>query len=212
MEQQPDASRRVVIKGVAALGLAGAAGLPLAACGGRAGEAAAPPAPPTSPAVAPPPGASAGATAGAAAGSTKTGTPQGRARGGKATRTPEPAPATADAAKAKKKPKATATQAAPLVPKGQPIADAAEIPVGSGTLFEIDELIVTQPTSGDFRGFTSLCPHEGCVIDVFEGDQMICACHNSYFRIANGEKVRGPASGPVPRRPIVVVDGKVYRA
>ncbi|HUR74528.1 MAG TPA: Rieske 2Fe-2S domain-containing protein [Sporichthya sp.] len=141
----------------------------------------------------------------------------------KGAKTPKPAKSPSAAATTKPakspaaSPKATPKPAKPAAggggkPVGPSFADASAVPVGSGALFESDEIIVTQPTAGKYLGWSDLCTHEGCIIDVFQGKEMICTCHDSHFDIATGKPVAGPAKKVLPSKPIVVKDGKIYKA
>jgi len=116
-------------------------------------------------------------------------------------------------------------KAGPKKPKGKPkpgnlvkasdtpLAKTSDIPVNSGMLFEADEYIVTQPKPGKFVGFDSLCTHEGCPIDAFETPgEMDCTCHDSKFKIDSGKPFAGPAKKPVPKKPIIVENGQIYKA
>jgi Rieske Fe-S protein len=79
-------------------------------------------------------------------------------------------------------------------------ADAAggiptsEIPVGSGKIFPDTETVVTQPTAGTFKAFDAICPHQGCTVASFEGNQIVCPCHQSPFDSSTGDVVSGPAA------------------
>jgi Rieske Fe-S protein len=112
------------------------------------------------------------------------------------------------------KKKKGAAKGAKLVKQGNtPLASAEEIPVNSGMLFESDEYIVTQPEAGKFVGFDSLCTHEGCPIDVFDTPgEMNCSCHDSHFKLTDGSVISGPAKKPIPKKPILVEGGKIYKA
>lgn len=89
-----------------------------------------------------------------------------------------------------------AQPAASPTPKSFPKAD---IPVGSGTIFSDAKLVVTQPAAGQFKSFDYTCPHQGCPVTKMQGRQIVCACHNSYFDIADGHVISGPAtSGLTP--------------
>ncbi|MBA3745301.1 Rieske (2Fe-2S) protein [Sporichthya sp.] len=186
--------RRTVLRGISALGLAAFA-VPLAA---RASDG--------NNATTALPEASLESNAGAVS----------RAKAGpKPTPTPKPAP------KAKKKPKAAPKGKPKAAPKGAklvkasdtPLASGDTIPVNSGYLFEADEYIVTQPTAGKFVGFDSLCTHEGCPVDVFDTPGvMSCSCHSTNFKITDGKVISGPAKKPMPKRPIIVENGQIYRA
>jgi Rieske Fe-S protein len=72
----------------------------------------------------------------------------------------------------------------------------ADIPVGGGKIFADLQAVVTQPASGEFKAFTSVCTHQGCT--VAEVVQTInCTCHGSKFSITDGSVVNGPATAPL---------------
>jgi nitrite reductase/ring-hydroxylating ferredoxin subunit len=71
----------------------------------------------------------------------------------------------------------------------------AEIPVGSGKIYGNRSLVVTQPTTGDFKAFDTTCPHQGCQVSEIGGGLITCGCHGSQFRIADGSVARGPNTG-----------------
>jgi Rieske Fe-S protein len=80
----------------------------------------------------------------------------------------------------------------------------ANIPVGGGKVFGDQKVVVTQPTAGEFRAFTSVCTHQGCqVADVKDGT-INCSCHGSKFDIATGEVKQGPATRPLPTKSVSV--------
>jgi nitrite reductase/ring-hydroxylating ferredoxin subunit len=80
----------------------------------------------------------------------------------------------------------------------------AAIPVGGGKVFGDQQVVVTQPTTGEFKAFTSVCTHQGCqVADVSEGT-INCPCHGSRFDIATGEVQQGPATTALPEKTLSV--------
>ena len=94
-----------------------------------------------------------------------------------------------------------------------PLCSAGDIEVNHGALFESDGYVVTQPKAGKFVGFDSLCTHEGCPIDAFETPgEMDCTCHDSKFKLDTGKPFAGPAKKPVPKKPIIVEKGQIYKA
>jgi Rieske Fe-S protein len=77
----------------------------------------------------------------------------------------------------------------------------ADIPVGGGKIFADLQAVVTQPRSGDFKAFTSVCTHQGCT--VAEVVQTInCNCHGSKFSITDGSVVNGPATTPLAAKQV----------
>lgn len=47
---------------------------------------------------------------------------------------------------------------------GEVLAQAAEIPIGGGTVFKDAKVVVTQPTEGTFQGFDATCTHQRCIV------------------------------------------------
>ena len=84
----------------------------------------------------------------------------------------------------------------------------AAIPVGGGKVLRDQQVVVTQPTKGEFKAFTSVCTHQGCqVADVSDGT-INCPCHGSRFDIATGEVKQGPATTALPEKTVsVTTDG-----
>ncbi|MFE7796503.1 ubiquinol-cytochrome c reductase iron-sulfur subunit [Nocardia sp. NPDC057440] len=79
----------------------------------------------------------------------------------------------------------------------------AEIPVGGGRIFHQQGLVVTQPTPGEVRAFSAVCPHQGCAVSKI-GDTIECPCHGSKFSIADGSVLRGPAREPLAARNVAI--------
>ena len=90
-------------------------------------------------------------------------------------------------------------------------ATTSEIPKGGGAIFSDVGVVVTQPTAGDFKGFTNICTHAGCPLaSVFS--TINCNCHGSKFSITDGSVVQGPATQPLPVKPIKVQGGSISLA
>jgi Rieske Fe-S protein len=108
-----------------------------------------------------------------------------------------------------KKPEATATTSAPAETSGAPGAPApaaaltktADVPVGSGVI--VDGIVVTQPTAGVFKGFSTVCPHKGCDVSKVEDGTIDCPCHGSKFNL-EGAVVNGPATSPLTPKAVSV--------
>lgn len=81
---------------------------------------------------------------------------------------------------------------------------AADIPVGGGRVFEAIKVVVTQPTAGDYKAFSAVCPHQGCLVTSVSDGNIVCPCHASTFDIATGEVTGGPAKTGLPAKGVSV--------
>ena len=78
------------------------------------------------------------------------------------------------------------------------LASTSEIPVGGGKVFSAEKVVVTQPTAGEFKGFSAVCTHLGCLVDKVASGTIDCPCHGSKYSVKNGSVVSGPAPKPLP--------------
>ena len=103
---------------------------------------------------------------------------------------------------------ASAPSSAPASANGGGAANAlattSEIPVGSGKIFTEQKVVVTQPTSGDFKAFSAVCTHMGCIVSQISNGTIDCPCHGSRYSIKDGSVVAGPAPSPLPAEAIKV--------
>ncbi|MEV4166049.1 Rieske (2Fe-2S) protein [Nonomuraea dietziae] len=74
----------------------------------------------------------------------------------------------------------------------------AEVPVGGGTIFKEQKVVVTQPVAGEFKCFSALCTHKGCPVASVGNGTIDCPCHGSKFSIEDGSVKDGPATKPLP--------------
>jgi Rieske Fe-S protein len=86
------------------------------------------------------------------------------------------------------------TSSAPEPAGAKTLATTADVPVGSGVV--VGEVVVTQAAAGDFKAFSAVCTHTGCLINEVADGTINCPCHGSKFSL-DGEVVNGPASRPL---------------
>ncbi len=79
-----------------------------------------------------------------------------------------------------------------------PLGAVSDVPVGGGTIFADQQVVVTQPTEGQFKGFSSTCTHQGCQVSEVVDGTINCPCHASKFSIEDGSVQAGPAPSPLP--------------
>jgi len=70
----------------------------------------------------------------------------------------------------------------------------ADIPVGGGVVVSEPPVVLTQPTEGAVKAFTSICPHQGCKVNNVSDNQIFCPCHGSIFSGTDGSVIQGPAT------------------
>ena len=89
-------------------------------------------------------------------------------------------------------------------PSGGALATTDEVPVGGGTVFQKEKIVVTQPTEGDFKAFSAICQHQGCTVGSVKGDIIQCNCHGSQYSATDGSVKKGPATKPLPKKKVTV--------
>ncbi|MGW1071803.1 Rieske (2Fe-2S) protein [Streptomyces sp. NPDC002537] len=100
--------------------------------------------------------------------------------------------------------KGPATPTAP-VELGAP----ADVPVGGARLYREQRLVVAQPAKGEYKAFSAVCTHAGCVVDKIEDGKISCPCHGSKFEATTGKVLQGPAGAPLPAVQVKLADGKL---
>ena len=76
----------------------------------------------------------------------------------------------------------------------------ADVPVGGGKI--VGGAVVTQPSSGTFKAFTSTCTHQGCTVGSVANNKIMCPCHGSGFDASTGAVVNGPATRALPAKTV----------
>jgi thiosulfate dehydrogenase [quinone] large subunit len=96
---------------------------------------------------------------------------------------------------------------------GTVIAEVSAVAVGSSTRFTTPSgspAYLLRPSADVFMAFLATCTHQGCPITP-EGTGFRCPCHGSTFD-GNGQATGGPATRPLGKVPVRVVDGQVTTA
>jgi Rieske Fe-S protein len=95
-------------------------------------------------------------------------------------------------------------------PAGNALASTSQIPVGSGMVFSGQQVVVTQPSAGEFKAFSAVCTHMGCIVNQVSNGTIDCPCHGSQYSIKTGDVVAGPAPKPLPAKQIKVSGDSIF--
>jgi len=92
---------------------------------------------------------------------------------------------------------------------GTVLGAASDVPVGGGKIYKAAKVVVTQPARGQYKAFSAVCTHVGCIMSEVANGTIDCPCHGGQFKITNGAVVAGPPPSPLPARQVKVVNGQV---
>lgn len=84
------------------------------------------------------------------------------------------------------------------------VGKAAKLTHGSTTV------IVSQPSSGEYKAFSTVCTHQGCQVQVQDSNRIVCPCHGSEYAVADGSVVHGPAESPLASYSVQEKGGKIF--
>ena len=96
------------------------------------------------------------------------------------------------------------TASSESAPAADALTSTSEIEVGGGTIFADEEVVVTQPTEGEFKCFTAICSHQGCLVSSVSDGTINCDCHGSKYSIETGDVEEGPATFALAAEKITV--------
>ena len=92
---------------------------------------------------------------------------------------------------------------------GKPLTSTSDVPSGGGIVLPDQKVVVTQPTDGDFKAFSAICPHQGCLVSEVIDKEITCFCHGSQFSIEDGSVDGGPSTQPLAPVAITVTGDQI---
>ncbi|MEU3985634.1 Rieske (2Fe-2S) protein [Streptomyces sp. NPDC026672] len=95
---------------------------------------------------------------------------------------------------------------------GAALAKTSDIPEGGGKIFKDQGVVVTQPTAGTYKAFSSKCTHQGCAVSSIADGAIVCPCHGSQFSVEDGSVKKGPATQPLASAKVTVSGDEITLA
>lgn len=80
---------------------------------------------------------------------------------------------------------------------GEVVASTGDVEVGGGLILDEQQVVITQPSEGEFKGFSAICTHQSCTVAEVSDRTINCPCHGSRFSIEDGSVVQA-ATGLTP--------------
>ncbi|MEU9882952.1 Rieske (2Fe-2S) protein [Streptomyces phaeochromogenes] len=87
---------------------------------------------------------------------------------------------------------------------GAALAKTTDIPEGGGKIFADQGVVVTQPTAGEFKAYSTVCPHQKQQVNSVADGTITCPAHGSQFNAADGSVKKGPATSGLTAAKITV--------
>lgn len=100
----------------------------------------------------------------------------------------------------------------PSVDAGAALATTSEVPVGGGVVLTDEQIVLTQPTEGEFRAFTAVCTHQQLLVTGVDEGTIRCDNHGSRYDAATGEVTGGPAPSALAEVAITVDGDQILAA
>lgn len=98
------------------------------------------------------------------------------------------------------------------VESGAELTTTDQVPVGGGIVLTDQQVVVTQPTEGEFRAYTAVCTHQQLLVTSVEDGTIVCSNHGSEYDAATGEVTQGPASAALATVAITRDGDKILKA
>jgi nitrite reductase/ring-hydroxylating ferredoxin subunit len=95
---------------------------------------------------------------------------------------------------------------------GGELVATADVPVGGGVVLDGQKIVVTQPSQGEFKAFTAICTHQGCLVGGVADNTITCPCHGSQYSAEDGSVITGPATRPLTAVDVTVKSGSVVES
>jgi cytochrome b6-f complex iron-sulfur subunit len=91
------------------------------------------------------------------------------------------------------------------------VADSAELPIGKGEVYSVNnQPVIVIHTPDGYKALSATCTHLGCIVSWNEQRQVIaCPCHEAYFN-TNGAVISGPPPAPLPTYRVQEDGGQIY--
>ena len=92
---------------------------------------------------------------------------------------------------------------------GSSTVASSKVPVDGGYIDTTANIVVTQPSAGEYKAFTAICTHQGCTVSSVKDNVIQCPCHGSQFSAKDGSVVAGPATSPLASKTVSVAGSTI---
>ena len=92
---------------------------------------------------------------------------------------------------------------------GDAVASVGDVPVGGGLVVQAEQVVITQPSEGEFKAVSAVCPHQGCLVTDIRDGEIVCPCHGSRFTVDTGDVVGGPAPRGLEERQVTITGDEI---
>ncbi|MBR7825229.1 Rieske (2Fe-2S) protein [Actinospica sp. MGRD01-02] len=86
---------------------------------------------------------------------------------------------------------------------------SSKVPVDGGYIDTTNNVVVTQPSAGEYKAFTAICTHQGCTVSSVQNNVIQCPCHGSQFSAKDGSVITGPATSPLASKTVTVAGSTI---
>lgn len=92
---------------------------------------------------------------------------------------------------------------------GSTLTTTSNVPVGGGYIDNDASVVVTQPETGTYKAFSSICTHQGCPVTSVTNNVIQCPCHGSQYSAKDGSVITGPATKALAAKDITVTGSNI---
>jgi Rieske Fe-S protein len=91
------------------------------------------------------------------------------------------------------------------------LAKTSDVPVNGGFINQSAQVVITQPTQGEYKAFSAVCTHQQCIVGSVSNNVITCPCHMSQYSAVDGSVKQGPAPKALTAMSVKVEGANIIR-